>query len=203
MWTSALYCLKLFWTGLVYLFLVAGGIWAILELPASIRHRYQEFQDWRAERSFQSAPIRLLKLIQAREVLGLQPEINGSQAIFYSLVCYCFLFLSFAGTLFTIGILYSHISPTLSVPWWKQPTDEMGISLMHNLGRPAVRYFVLVILMMFFVSMTSIGGILYTRTFWSSEREAEERRLDRRMKAMRSKINEWERKYYDPNAKSD
>jgi hypothetical protein len=88
MLTALLHWLAIIWHYLSLVFLVAGGLWAILELPSAIRRHYRQSQDRRALHSQLSAANRLKKLESELVKLSQMPVIEQHQAKFYIFILF-------------------------------------------------------------------------------------------------------------------
>jgi hypothetical protein len=106
--------LAIIWHYLVLLFVIAGGLWALIELPSAISLRYRQLRNKLALRSQSSAGKRLKKLESELVELDQVPVIEQYQVKFYVLVlaAFCTSTIGFTVWAFSIYIVYSdHPSP--------------------------------------------------------------------------------------------
>jgi hypothetical protein len=106
------------WHYLVILFVIAGGLWALIELPSAISLRYRQIRDNLALRSLSSASKRLKKLESELVKLNQAPEIDQYQAKFYSVVlfCFCTCTLGLASWVLSIYLVqHDHPSPWMAL----------------------------------------------------------------------------------------
>jgi hypothetical protein len=107
--------LAIIWHYLVIVFLVAGGLWAILELPSTINRRYRQLQNRLALHSRSSTSKRLKKLESELVKLNQVPEIEQYQAKFYAVILFSFCTCSLGLASWVLSIyLVQHDNPS---PW--------------------------------------------------------------------------------------
>ena len=194
MWTSALYYLKIIWHCIEVLFLIVGGIWATLELPDAVATKYQKFEDWRAERSVTLAPLRLLKLLVAQDELRVPPDITKTHVRFYLLILTCMMLGCLGMLTFMYGYLLSHASPVVNASWWKLPQHDVVVSIKKNMGSAAEREVVVAAFVFISCYIVCGTGIFHLRRLLPINRKLEQASLERRIEALRPKVNEYRKR---------
>jgi hypothetical protein len=194
MWPQTLYYLKIIWHCIEIVFLVVGGVWATIELPGAFAHKYQKLQDWRAERSVTLAPVRLIKLLLAEQELKAPPDISKTHVRFYVLILACIMLGCLGMLSFMFGYLLSHASPVVNGPWWTGPSSAVVISVKKNIGSAAERQMLVGAILFLICYMAGGAGIFYLRRFLPTTRRLELARLERRIEAMRPKVNEYKKR---------
>jgi hypothetical protein len=104
------------WSGVILryaliFFTVAGGLWALMELPSSFRRRYQQFRDWWALRSRKSATKRLIKLQALLVKLNELPTVEPYQGKFYVVVLITLSTISLGLVAWSLFVVFSQQTP--------------------------------------------------------------------------------------------
>jgi hypothetical protein len=151
------------WHYLVLLFLVAGGLWALIELPSAIYRRYRQGQNWLALYSKSSAGKRLKKLESELVKLDRVPVIEQYQVKFYILVLTVFCTCTVGLTAWTLSI---YIVPS------DHPSPWMALA----------------VVMLLFSSIISLAGMYHFKNLMETVRGMRRRELEAGITAMKNKL---------------
>jgi cytochrome bd-type quinol oxidase subunit 2 len=155
--------LAIIWHYLVLLFVIAGGLWALIELPSTISLRYRQVRNKLALRSQSSAGKRLKKLESELVELGQVPVIEQYQVKFYVLVLAAFSTstIGLAAWAFSIFIVYKDY-----------PSMWMGLAFT----------------MLLFSSVISAAGMSHFQPLMEAVRGMRRRELEAGITAMKNKL---------------
>ena len=155
--------LAIVWHYLSLVFLVAGGLWAILELPSAIYRRYRQLQNRLALHSQFSAGKRLKKLESELAKLNQVPLVEQYQVKFYVLVLFSLCTGSTGLTAWASSIYFGqrdHPSPWMA----------------------------LAVIMFLFSAIVSLAGVYHFQILTEPQRIMRRRELEAGIIAMKNKL---------------
>ena len=155
--------LAIIWHYLVLLFVIAGGLWALMELPSAISLRYRQLRNKLALRSQSSAGKRLKKLELELVKLDQVPLIEQYQAKFYVVILFCFCTCSTGLTSWVASIYFVQRD---------QPSPWMALA----------------VVMFLLSSIASVAGMYHFRILMREQQAMRKRELEAAITAMKNKL---------------